>query len=438
MSLAGTAFRRIYANLGLLLGGKAAAGVVGLAYVMIVARTLGAADFGVLTLVNVYVTMVGGIVAFSGWHGLVRYGSEALEAGSHDRLLRVTRLMTLIELGFGIAACVVAALLAPVIGPHLGWSPQATHFAGFYSLAIFATVRATPQGLLQLSGRFDLIAAHQMLSPLVRLIGSIIVWLIGGGLLDFLLVWLIAALLEGAGMWLLGFWALRRMRLDGRFLGPVEGVLRENKGLLPFIATTNLDLTLRDLAPRIAPLTVGWLLGPAATGILALVQRASSVLQQPAVLLGQASYAVLARLTAAGEIAALRRTVWRGAGVAVAASIPIVIIFAIWGEAILRLIGGGSFAEGTLLLVLVGSARSLALVTLPLSAALTAIGRPSGSIMVNLVTNFGLFPLLPPLLLLFGVAGAGWHALLQAALAALWLAGIFRRTTDGAEPAAAE
>jgi O-antigen/teichoic acid export membrane protein len=235
-------------------------------------------------------------------------------------------------------------------------------------------------------------------------------------------------------MWLLGLWALRRMRIEGRLLGPVDGVLVENAGLLPFIATTNLDLTLRDLAPRIAPLTVGWLLGPAAAGILALVQRASSVLQQPAVLLGQASYAVLARLIAAGDVATLRRTVWRGAAAAVAGGVPFVIVFAIGGDAFLRLIGGRSFSGGELLLMLVAAGRSLMLVTPPLSAALTAMGRPSRSIMVNLAINLGLFPLLPPLLLIFGVNGAGWHALIQAVVAALWLAVLFRQATAGAGP----
>jgi len=426
MSETGSAFRRIFANLGLLLGGKAAAGLVSLAYVVIVARTLGVVNYGVLTLVNGFAVLIGEVVAFSGWHGLVRYGSEALEAGSHERLLRVTRLMTLIELGFGVAAFAVAALLAPLVGPHLGWPAAVTSFALIYSLAIFGTVRATPQGLLQLAGRFDLIGAHQLLQPLVRLTGSVIVWWCGGGLIDFLIVWLISALVEGAGMWLLGLWALRRMRLDARILGPVDGVLAENAGLVPFIATTNLDLTLRDIAPRIAPLTVGWLLGPAAAGILALVERAGSVLQQPAVLLGQASYAVLARLVAAGDIATLRRTVWRGAAAALAGGIPVVILYAIWGESFLRLIGGRSFSGGELLLVLIATARTLMLVTPPLSAALTVMGRPSRSILVNLVINFALFPLLPLLLLLAGVNGAGCYALIQAIVAALWLGAMFR------------
>jgi len=340
--------------------------------------------------------------------------------------------MTLIELVLGVAAFAVGALLAPLVGPHLGWPAMVTSFAVIYALAVFGTVRATPQGLLQLAGRFDLIGAHQLLQPLVRLVGSVIVWWTGGGLIDFLIVWLVSALVESAGMWLLGFWALRRMRLDARILGPVNGVLAENAGLVPFIATTNLDLTLRDIAPRIAPLTVGWLLGPAAAGILALVERAASVLQQPAILLGQASYAVLARLAAAGDIATLRRTVSRGAIAAVAGGIPVVLLFAIWGEAFLRLIGGHSFSGGALLLVLIAAARTVMLATPPLSSGLTAIGRPARSMLVNLTINFVLFPLLPLLLLTAGVDGAGGYALIQAAVAALWLGAMFRHATADA------
>ena len=36
---------------------------------------------------------------------------------------------------------------------------------------------------------------------------------------------------------------------------------------------------------------------------------------------------------------------------------------------------------------------------------------------------------LPLLLLMLGVNGAGWHALIQALVASLWLAAMFRRAT---------
>ncbi|MBK5265476.1 MAG: lipopolysaccharide biosynthesis protein, partial [Alphaproteobacteria bacterium] len=66
--------RQIFGNLFALLSGKAAAGVISLGYLVIAARMLGVTEYGVLNLIHGYVTLVGGIIAFSGWHGLVRYG----------------------------------------------------------------------------------------------------------------------------------------------------------------------------------------------------------------------------------------------------------------------------------------------------------------------------------------------------------------------------
>jgi O-antigen/teichoic acid export membrane protein len=418
--------RRIFANLGLLLSGKAGAGVMSLGYLVIAARTLGADDYGVLILVHAYVTLLGGIVAFSGWHGLVRYGSAALEAGEHGRLLRIVRFMTLVEIGFGVLAMLIAAALVPVVGPHMGWPPDAMRFAVPYSLAILATVRSTPQGILQIAGRVDLIGAHQLVSPGVRLIGCLAVWWAGGGLLAFLVVWLLAALAEWAAMWILGLWALRSMRLSEPLIGGVAGTLAENAGLLRFVATTNVDLTLGELAPKLSPLTVGWMLGPAAAGLYALAQRASVVLQQPALMLGQASYAVMAKLLAEHNLAGFRRSVWVSTAIAMLIALPVVVLIGIFASDILALLGGKSFGDGATLLVLLAIARAVALGSPALSSALIALGFPSRSIAVNLFANLLIYPLLPLMVLMFGLDGAGWHALLQSAVATVALALFFR------------
>ena len=421
-----TGLRRVFANLGLLLSGKAGAGLLSLAYLAIVARTLGASDYGVLILVHAYVTLVGGIVAFSGWHGLVRFGSIALEEGDHERLLKVGRFLTLVEVVFGIAAIFAAILLVPVVGPHMDWPPDAVRFAAVYSFATLANVRSTPLGLLQLAGRFDLIATHHLISPAVRLIGCIIVWWLGGGLIGFLGVWLAAAIAEWASMWALGLWVLHRMRLDARLFGTVRGAIAENHGLLPFIATTNVDITLRELAPRLVPLAIGWMINPAAAGLFSLAQRASVVLEQPAILLGQASYSIMAKLVAAHDRVRLSRLVWHSAGMAMLLSIPVLVLLALFSTALLELLGGSSFRGGATLLLLLAVARAVALGAPPFTSALIAMGFPSRSITVNLLSNLILLPLLPLFLLWFGLNGAGWHALIQAGVALLALAGWVR------------
>ncbi|USU08082.1 oligosaccharide flippase family protein [Sphingomonadaceae bacterium OTU29MARTA1] len=429
--------RLVLANLGHLLGGKVAAGAISLVYLVLVTHRLGAADYGVLVLVNAYAVLIGSVLAFSGFHGVVRYGGIALEGGDAAGFARIVRFMAVVELGCGVVAILVAAVLAPLIGPKLGWSADTIRIATVYSLAVIATVRATPQGLLQIAGRFDLIGLHQAVSPLIRLIGALGVWIAGGGLIGFLTVWLVAAVAEGLAMWGFGLVAWRRLAQGERLRGPWRGAARQTDGFTRFILITNFDITVRELAPNLAPLTVGWLLGPAAAGLLALTQRATALLAQPTVLLSQASYAVLAGQVARGELAALRHTVWRSAAIALAVAVPIMLVLALLGDRLLIAFGGSSFGGGTMLLILVAAARTAGLASAPLAAGLTALGLPQRSMAVGLVTSLALYPLLPALLWLDGTDGAGWHALLQNVVAIGALAVMFHVDARAPAPVAA-
>lgn len=420
---------RVFGNVGLLVGGKAGAGVISLAYLVIVARTLGATDYGVLILIHAYMTLIGGLVAFSGSYGFVRFGTIALEEGNHGRLLALGRFLTFVEAGFGVLAILISVALAPIVAPHMEWPPDALRFATVYSLAILANVRSTPLGMLQIAGRFDLIAIHHVVSPAVRLIGSILIWALGGGLIGFLIVWLAAAVAEWAAMWALGLWVLRQMKLDAPVAGPIRGVLGSNPGLAGFLFATNADVTLRELAPRVIPLAIGWILTPAATGVYSLAQRASVILEQPATLLGQASYSVMAQFAAEGNFRDLNATVWRSAGIALLLSIPVVVLLAFFSTPLLHILGGRSFNGGAGVILLLALARAIAIAAPPISSALIAIGQPNRSIYVNLASNLILLPLLPVLLLNLDLVGAGWHALIQATFSTITLAYFFRTAT---------
>ncbi|SEM76344.1 Membrane protein involved in the export of O-antigen and teichoic acid [Sphingomonas gellani] len=426
--------RRVLANLAKLLGGKAAAGLISLIYLVLATRRLGVTDYGVLVLVNAYAVLIGSVVAFSGFHGVVRYGAIALEAGDRAGFARLVRFMAVIEVGCGVVAVLVAAILAPVVGPHLGWSPRTIALATIYALAVVGTVRATPQGVLQIAGRFDLLGLHQAVSPLVRLIGATGVWVTGGGLYGFIAVWLASAIAEGAAMWLLALPAWRQLAEGERVRGPWREP--QGEGFLRFILVTNADITIRELAPNLAPLTVGWLLGPPAAGLLALAQRATSLLAQPTVLLSHASYSVLTEQVARREIGLFKRTVSRSTALALLVAAPIVLALAFGGERLMVLIGGSSFAGGTLLLILIAAARAAGLASAPLAAGLTALGRPQRSMAVGLATNLLMYPLLPLLLWTTGADGAGWHALAQGWVGLIVLAMLFRR--DAADEEASD
>jgi O-antigen/teichoic acid export membrane protein len=422
--------RRIFGNLARLLSGKAAAGVLSLAYMALATRALGPVEYGVLILVHTYVMTVGGIIEFPGWHALVRYGAQAVANDDRPRLGRLIVFAGSVELAAGALAVAVAAILAPIVGPRLGWSPTAIEFALPYSLAVLASIRSTPAGYLQLVGRFDLLGWHNVVAPLVRLVGAVIVILTRGGLKGFLIAWLVAALCEWSAMWALGAYAARGRLGRADFQGGLGGVLRENDGLWRFMIGANADITVTELAARIPPLALGWMVGADAAGLYALAQRITAVLSQPAQIFGQAAYVELAKLAVKGDRAGVRSTLQRSILVAFAAAAPVCLGVALFGRRIADLVAGPGFERAAGLMVWLAFARMLMLAAPPSSAALTALGRPGLSVRANLVGGVGLLVLLPPMLHWLGLPGAGAHAMLQAVVTVALLAACVGHQTE--------
>ncbi|MPT47488.1 MAG: lipopolysaccharide biosynthesis protein [Sphingobium sp.] len=410
------------------MGGKAGAGLISLVTLIVVARALGPHDYGLLILMHAYVTAVGGIIEFPAWQAIVRYGAEASRDGARHRLARLLHFGTKVELAGGAAAIVAAMVFAPFVGPHLGWPPEALAFAIPYSFALLGSIRSVPAGYLQLLGRFDLIGLHNMVQPAVRLIGAVVAWLMGWGLTAFLAIWLLAAIAEFAVLWGMGLWlAWRNMREE--LLHPEQGSVREeNPGIWRFLIASNADVTLSELAGRIAPLIVGWVIGPAMAGLYAVAQRATVIIAQPAQILGNTAYSELARMVAAGQGGApLRRTLMKVVGIALLAALPVVAIVALFPTWLVKLLAGPEFVGAAGLMIVLVLARAIAMIGPPCSSALSAMGYPALSMSANLLAGLIFLPILPWLLTHYGLAGAGAQAVGQAVLASGLLAALVWR-----------
>lgn len=415
----GSAVRRIFGSLGLVMGGKAGAGLISVLYLMIAAPALGPREFGVLVLMHGYVTLVVGIIAFPTWQAIIRYGAEAKHEDAPHRMARLLRFSTAIELSVGVLALLVAAVLAPFAGPVFGWgdSAGATALAVPYCIAALGSVRATPTGYLQLEGRFDLIGLHNMVAPTVRLAGAGIVALAGFGLTGFLICWMIAAVAEWAVIWVMGL-RVAAARLGPTLNRPEPGAVTEDNALIwRFLIASNVDVTLRELAGRAAPLIVGWVMGPVAAGLFSVAQRATVVIAQPALMLGNTAYTELARLVAVGEGGRpLRVALYKVSGLSLLASLPVVGILWIFSAEIVRLLAGEAFLGAEALMVWLMVAKAVSLVTPICSSALTALGRPGLSLTTNLIFSIVFLAALPLLLQQFGLIGAGLQALGQSLL----------------------
>jgi len=407
--------RRIFGNLAWLLGGKAAAGLISLGYLLIATRALGPRDYGVLVLMHAYVLTIGSVFTLQVWQAIVRYGFRPLHEGRPHELVRLMRFTTMIEVAVGVLGFVIATTGAVFFGRRLGWSQQAVELAVPYSIAVLASVRATPGGLLQLVSRFDLLGWHHAVQPGMRMIGALIALAADTGLKGFLIAWLVAEVVECAVMWLFGIRVARRELGGVRLWGAIRDVRGECDGLGRFILISHGDTVFTNLSPRIVPLIVGATLGPAAAGIYSIAQRAAVLIAELGQLLGRAAYTEFARLfTVAPSDERLHPTLWRTVAVAAVAIAPVIVLIEWFSEPIAIFLGGAPFIAAAPLMIWFALARTALVVTSMTGAALVAAGRPGLSIAGNALAMGLAVPVLPWLLGRWGVVAAGPHAFAMA------------------------
>jgi len=404
-------------NVAKLVSGKAAAGVAGLLSMLVAVRVLGPHDYGVLILVHTFALTVGGVLAIPGGHAVVRYGALAEAAEDEERLMRLLRLTALVELGGALLAMSIATAVAPILGPRIGWSQTALDFAAPYSLAVLGAAQTSASGFLRLRGRFDLLAAQLVVTPLVRLVGACGVALTGGTLRDFLWVWLIASLAQWASMWAICLYVLARSARPTRLGGSMRGVTRDNPGVWRFLLGVKADSALSDLAPRLTSLAIGSMLGASAAGLYAVAQRPAKVIAQPAKLFAQTAFPEFAKIAAGGgRQAAILSVIVRVSAMLLAFGFLMVTVFGFAAHPLARLLGGKAFEQAGDLVMIIGLARAVELVAPPAGAALVALGRPSRVVIAKLVGYAATLPLLPLFLSEFQLSGAGAYALLQAGI----------------------
>jgi O-antigen/teichoic acid export membrane protein len=165
-------FSRILANTGWLLGGKGVGAVLSLAYLAIVTRTLGVADFGRFALVLSAATVIKTITSFDSWQIVVRYGQTHLAADNGDALNRVLRFCIMIDLASAAVGGAIAAVIILAFGGLLELPPGMGWQAWLFCMVMMITIRSSPTGILRLFDRFDSAALAETMIPVGRMIGA--------------------------------------------------------------------------------------------------------------------------------------------------------------------------------------------------------------------------------------------------------------------------
>ncbi len=406
MTAEGSILKRIMANAGALLGGRAVNALVGLAYIALTARGLGAATMGVLVLINAFAQFLGEVVKFQSWQTVLNYGAPALLADDRPRFQQVVRFALMLDLISGVAGVGLGVAGAYLLGPVLGWPREMAPTAALYALSIVAMTSATSMGLLRLFDRFRWLAAEQAISSCVRLVGCAIAFGLHASVGGFLAAWAAGSLASFAYLAGLAWRDLRRQGLLQGFTvaGPLSVGL---DGVWRFAGATNFSSSLDVAFTHIVTLAVGAVLGPAPAALWRVGRQVADGLAKPARLMIPALYPELAKLRAAGGIEQMRSLAVRIGLVGGAAAAALLAVTALAGKPLLSLVMGPAFAAASNVMTWQVAAAAVGVLALPIEPMLVTLGAAGAAMRVRLMVCAGYLLALVPLVKTLGLNGAG-------------------------------
>lgn len=399
--------KSIFANAGLLLSGKGAAGVMSIIYLAVAARTLGPASFGALILIHSYAMAVAGMLTAVTWEAVIRFGSVLVNDEDKEGLQKLLSFTVALDLITGIVAAVIAFVAIPWATGWLGLPEDLHGIISLYCITIPFLKQSTPLGLLRLFDHFRPLAVQLTVMPLVRLIGVFVCLYLDLGLKSFVTLWLISGILHGLSIWALGIWAFRKANLHTDFKLKTEHLLKGRYGWWSFVLKTSASQGVNTARQQLSVLLVGGVLGVSAAGFYRLGSDIANFISKPATLLTQTVYPELARLAANLHIRLLRSSAYKSGAIAGTVAIPPLIIIIFFGADIIQLIAGAEFRAAASITTLVTIARMIELYGFAFEPALLSLGR-AGAILLSksaaTVVHIGLLAWLMPVM---GLEGAG-------------------------------
>jgi len=422
-----SASKRVLKNFGVVLRGRGIAAIFNLTATALMAHTLRATEFGLVILLHTYVLAVRGILNFRTFEAVVRFGVPLHENGDNAGLKKLFRRTTVIDLASGIAATLLGIFAASLAGGFLHWDAQMISLAAVYSLVMLTTISNTPNGILRLYDRFDVLSVFYTVGPATRLTGVVIAWAMGADMYVFIAIWAAAFVLENTWLFVRGHIELHK-HLDGPVWrgGGWREIRNTSREFRHFIAVvywqTNIDL----LPKHVSVLLTGSLLGPAAAGMFRLARDFSAILTKPALMLREVLFPDLSRILHS-EAEGFYELGFRAVKVAGAGGLLLVLLSIPAAGPVLGIIGQ-EYTEAAPLLTLMLLAATFELAVAPLRAAAYAMGKVGQTLRIHLLSviiYLGLFYILTPIM---GLPGPGVAASIGALLTILLMLRLLRNT----------
>ena len=393
--------RRALTNTGWLMGARGVNAVLSLGYLALATRALGLEGFGRFVLAVSFAQALTGLASFQTWQAVVRWGHQRESAAEAVGFALALDLVTV------IAGSVGAGLLLWFAGDWLPVPPALRHEAFWLTVVMLLAVRSTPTGILRLHDRYALAATADAVTPVVRLVGAVGVFLLAPTSAAFVIVWGVAELATAFAYWR---FALRLEPIPWRKISLAQ-LPRAEKDAWRFVWGTGLSGALLIASRQLIVLLVGALGGAALAGIYRVAAQLGEGLLKLAQALLRATYPELVR-----DPEAARQIAARIGRIAVVTGVVTVAFGALAGHWVILAIAGREYLAAYGPMLILAGAAAIELAGAPLEALLVARGRALTNFLLRAVPTFLALVALPLAVARGGAAGAAAAVLVASSL----------------------
>ena len=398
---------RMLANTAWLLGGKGFGALCSLAYLAILARSLGLKDFGHFSLIFASAQALIAFVGFETWRTVVRYGAAHVHAEDWGAFGRLAMLAGLLDLVGALLGVGIAWTIYYQFDDLLGLNAALRDDAFLFTCAMVFALVSAPTGIVRALDRFDVAVYVEAVVPLGRLIAAVVIWLTGPSLFRFLFAWAAIDLIEAALYWIVARkLSPRAIRL--RNLRNWRKATEDNPGIGRFFLITWGSAALDALGKQGPLLAVGYLVSTSAAGLFRLAAQLSQGLGKLSTLLMRAAYAEINRARVTAEPAEFRKLVQSTSALAAGAGALVLLLAALFGRMLLELIGGPEFGPAYVVLIPLTVAACFELASVAFEPVLHSTGRARHALVARLA---GLGAMVTGIAFLIGNEAAGQIAL---------------------------
>ncbi|MEM7008435.1 MAG: flippase [Thermodesulfobacteriota bacterium] len=381
--------KRLYLNASWLFGGKTASGIFTAIQTIVVARLLGVSDYGLLTLVIAYISILNMFFDLKVWETATKYIGTYLEQGEMDKTRSMIKLSYLLDIGSGIIAFIIAILSAKLISQYVIHSPDAYVLIWIFSISLFIdTANSTSDAILRVFDRFKTIAFINSFQKFFRLLIVVGALYAGLGIKGVLYGFIIASFVGFA----LRMWAvvktLNENNLGNWLDAKISLVKDEWKGIAWFLGNTSFIATLKTGNEKyLGVMILGFFAGKDAVAFYKIASSVASIINKVTDPLYEAIYPELVKFTTSNAIKDFKKMIKSSTKALVLIIIPAAVIMIVFAEPIIKIVFGNEYLPATNALRILAAAVLILKLTFWINPALLSLNRPGLRTILGLIST---------------------------------------------------